>query len=147
MPEAGETGGVVETFEAPVEEATLDLVQDRLEAFWTHDASVEAADRTRLEMAVVEIVGNIIEHAYTADSSSTGRILHVALTVAPDSVEAVLSDNGLPTELDLEAVTMPGEDAVSGRGLALAVAAVDEVGYERVGGRNHWTLRCRRDAG
>ena len=147
MPEAA---ALVETFEAPVEEATLDLVHDRLEAFWLRDGSVGVADRTRVEMAVIEIVGNIIEHAFAADSGATTpsrRVLHVALRLAPDSIEAVLSDNGLPTELDLESVTMPGDDAVSGRGLALAVAAVDELGYERVGGRNHWTLRCRRNAG
>ena len=144
MPDAGT---VVETFEAPVEEATLDLVQDRLEALWAGDASVAPADRTRFERAVVEVVGNIIEHAFAADSSSSGRVLHVTLSLGPESIEAVLSDNGLPTELDLGSVTMPDEDAVSGRGLALAVAAVEDVAYERVQGRNHWTLRCRRDAG
>jgi serine/threonine-protein kinase RsbW len=146
MPEAT----LVETFEAPVEEETLDLVHDRLEAFWLRDGSVEPADRMRVEMAVVEIVGNIIEHAFAADGAPdtpARRVLHVALRLDPESIEAVLSDNGLPTELDLESVTMPGDDAVSGRGLALAVAAVDELDYERVGGRNHWTLRCRRDAG
>jgi serine/threonine-protein kinase RsbW len=141
---------LVETFEAPVEEKTLDLVHDRLEAFWLRDGSVEAPDRMRVEMAVVEIVGNIIEHAFEADGAAQApsrRVLHVTLRLDPHSIEAVLSDNGLPTELDLESVTMPGDDATSGRGLALAVAAVDELTYERVGGRNHWTLRCRRDAG
>ena len=141
-----DAGALAETFEAPVEEATLDLVQDRLEAFWTRAGSVAAADRLRMEMAVVEIVGNIIEHAFVADSPSGGRVLSVALTSGPESVEAVLSDNGLPTALDLASVTMPDEDAVSGRGLALTFAAVDEVRYERVDGRNHWTLRCRREA-
>ena len=140
-------GTVVETFQAPVAEESLDLVQDRLEALWARDGSVEPADRMRLEMAVVEVVGNIIEHAFAADSAATGRVLQVVLTLGPESIEAVLSDNGLPTELDLGSVTMPDEDAVSGRGLALAVAAVDEIGYQRVGGRNHWTLRCLRDPG
>jgi serine/threonine-protein kinase RsbW len=140
-------GTVVDSFDAPVAEESLDLVQDRLAALWERDASVDPADRMRLEMAVVEVVANIIEHAFAADSAATGRVLHVDLRLDPESVEAVLSDNGLPTELDLGTVTMPGEDAVSGRGLALAVAAVDEIGYERVGGRNRWTLRCRREAG
>lgn len=149
MPEPGEC---VDTFEAPVAPESLDIVQDRLAAFWAHDETVSAADRMRLEMAVVEIVANIVEHAFTIDGARdaaldpqpVGRALTVALSMTPERVEAVLSDNGLPAEIDLGAVTMPDEDATSGRGLALAVAAVDEVVYDRVEGRNHWRLVCRR---
>ncbi|HXH79310.1 ATP-binding protein [Nocardioides sp.] len=140
-------GTWVEAFEAPVEEATLDLVQDRLEAFWTRAVSVEPTERMKLEMAFVEIVGNIIEHAFAVDTTDGGRILSVVLRADADSIEAVISDNGLPTALDLGSVTMPDEDAVSGRGLALTVAAVDEMRYERVDGRNHWTLRLARQSG
>ena len=134
---------VSETFEAPVEPESLDLVQDRLAEFWAHDESVSPADRMRLELAVVEVVANIIEHAFAVDDRR-GRMLTVALTLSPDRVEAVLFDNGVPAAIDLGAVTMPDEDATSGRGLALAVAAVDEVGYDRVDGRNQWRLVCRR---
>ena len=52
----------------------------------------------------------------------------------------------MPIALDLSDVAMPGDDAGPGRGLALAAAAVDDMAYERVEGRNHWRLRCRRDA-
>jgi serine/threonine-protein kinase RsbW len=136
----------VEAFEAPVAPASLDLVQDRLESFWAHDDAVSATDRTRFEMAVVEIVANILEHAFELDAEVPGRLLSVTLTLAPDRIEAVLCDNGLPAAIDLGSVTMPDEDATSGRGLALAAAAVDEVAYERVEGRNHWRLTCRRNA-
>jgi serine/threonine-protein kinase RsbW len=95
-------------------------------------------------MALVEVVGNIVEHAFEADARAVGRVLAVELRLTVDQVEALLSDNGLPAELDLGSVTMPGEDALSGRGLALAVAAVDDLRYERVDGRNHWRLLCRR---
>lgn len=134
----------VETFEAPVEPESLDLVHDRLQAFWSHDDAVCVTDRTRFEMAVVEVVANILEHAFQLDADAPGRLLSVTLTVTPDRIEAVLSDNGFPAEIDLGAVTMPDEDATSGRGLALAVAAIDEVTYDRTGGRNHWRLTCRR---
>ncbi len=137
---------VTDSFEAPVEEQSLDLVQDRLETLWAGDDSVAAADLIRFETVVVEVVGNIVEHAFEHDSSPGVRRLTVDLTLAQDRVEAHLYDNGLPAEIDLGAVTMPDEDALSGRGLALAVAAVDEVGYERVDGRNHWRLLCRRTA-
>jgi serine/threonine-protein kinase RsbW len=141
-----ESPEVTDSFEAPVEEESLDLVQDRLATLWAGDESVAAADRVRFEMAVVEVVGNIVEHAFEHDADPRVRRLTVALTLAQDRVEAHLYDNGLPAEIDLGAVTMPDEDALSGRGLALAVAAVDEVGYERVDGRNHWRLLCRRTA-
>lgn len=140
-------GPVRETFEGAVEPGVIDLVQDRLAAFWLHDPSVTDADRVRFEMALVEVVGNVVEHAFGLHPDTTGRLLTVELTLAPDRIEAALADNGLPVELDLGSVTMPDEDAVSGRGLALAVAAVDEVDYERVGGRNHWRLVCRRTTG
>ena len=135
---------VIETFQAPVTPESLDLVQDRLESFWAHDESVSATDRTRFELALVEIIGNIVEHAFELDADIRGRLLTVALSLGPDRIEAVLSDKGLPAAIDLGIVTMPDGDATSGRGLALAVAAVDEVGYERVEGRNHWRLVCRR---
>ena len=135
-----------ETFEAPVEPEGLDLVQDRLAEFWAHDESVSPADRMRFELAVAEVVANIVEHAFALDADRRGRMLSVALTLSPDQVEAVLSDNGVPAAIDLGAVTMPDEDATSGRGLALAVAAVDEVAYDRVDGCNQWRLVCRRTA-
>ncbi len=47
-------------------------------------------------MAVVEVVGNIIEHAFAADSAAPGAAGRP--DAGPESIEAVLSDNGLPTE-------------------------------------------------
>ena len=46
--------------------------------------------------------------------------------------------------IDLSSVAMPDELAESGRGLALAMAAVDDLSYEREGGRNLWRLTCIR---
>jgi serine/threonine-protein kinase RsbW len=37
---------------------------------------------------------------------------------------------------------MPGAEAESGRGLALALAALDHLEHQRVDGRNRWLLRC-----
>ncbi|MCF6376470.1 ATP-binding protein [Nocardioides KLBMP 9356] len=142
-----DTGVERDFFEVAVEEAVIDHVQDRLDAFLDRDPTVADTDRTRFEMALVEIVGNIVEHAFAADADEGGRRLSVDLRLAPDRIEATLADNGVPHELDLGSVTMPDTDAVSGRGLALAVAAVDDLSYERVDGRNHWGLLCRRAGG
>ncbi len=133
----------------PVEPESLDQVQDALERFWD-GSDVSTVDRIRFETAVVEVAGNVVEHAYSFDqlAGNAGvRELAVRFRLGADVVEAVISDNGLPMEIDLAAVTMPGEEAESGRGLALAVAAVDELRYERDGGRNRWTMICRRTAG
>jgi serine/threonine-protein kinase RsbW len=124
----------------------VDRVLDELAALWERTPDVAVADRTRFEMGVVEILGNIVEHAFRADDGrgADGRELTVEVHVAPAALTAVLGDNGRPAEIDLSDVTMPGADAESGRGLALAVAALDGLEHERVEGRNRWTLRCDR---
>jgi serine/threonine-protein kinase RsbW len=67
--------------------------------------------------------------------------------VTPGKVIAAFGDNGQPAELDLSGAAMPGELAESGRGLPLAKAALDELTYDRVEGRNVWTLvRLRKTA-
>ena len=48
---------------------------------------------------VAEVVANIVEHAFALDADRRGRMLSVALTLSPDQVEAVLSDNGVPAAI------------------------------------------------
>jgi serine/threonine-protein kinase RsbW len=116
-----------------------------LAELWQKDPTVSDGDRMRLETAAVEIVGNIVEHAYRSDGPATPRRgIDVVVTADPGQVVAVLADDGMPHGLDLSDVTMPGADAESGRGLPLATAVLDELLYERVGDRNRWTLTCRR---
>lgn len=47
-------------------------------------------------------------------------------------------------EIDLSEVVLPADLAESGRGLAVASAAFDDLDYTRVGGRNRWRLLCVR---
>lgn len=122
----------------------VDEVLDRLEDLWAAHPDVDAADRTRFQMGLIEILANIVEHAYRLDQEPVRRRLSVEVDVAPDALSAVLGDNGQPVEIDLGLVTMPDADAESGRGLALALASLDHLEHERVGGRNRWTLRCDR---
>jgi serine/threonine-protein kinase RsbW len=104
------------------------------------------ADRIRFETAVIEVLGNIVEHAYELDAAPADalRRFDVSLSATSDELVARFGDNGIPMAIDLSEVTMPGVDAESGRGLALAVAALDDLSYERVDGRNLWRLTCRR---
>ena len=134
---------------APADLHILDLVHALLEQLWIGNPEVCAEDRFRFETAVIEVLGNIVEHSYRLDPAAPehperARRFVVVLAVTADEVLASFGDNGLPTSLDLSNVGMPHEFAESGRGLALAAAATDELSYDRVEGRNHWKLRCTR---
>jgi serine/threonine-protein kinase RsbW len=134
---------------APADLQILDLVHALLEQLWIGNPEVSVEDRFRFETAVIEVLGNIVEHAYQLDPAAAEHRDHarrfiVVLAVTADEVLASFGDNGLPTSLDLSNVAMPHELAESGRGLALAAAATDELSYDRVEGRNHWKLRCTR---
>src|SRR6476659_5709935 len=122
----------------PATPEMLDLVHAVLERLWADHDDVSQGDRARFETAVIEILGNIVEHAYRLDPSDdpndeSARRFDVYLVATDEELVAAFGDNG-----------MPDEDAESGRGLALAAAAVDDLFYERVQGRNHWRLLCVR---
>jgi serine/threonine-protein kinase RsbW len=136
---------VLLTLSMPASAEALELAHGQLEQLWTADATVTAADRARFELAVIEILGNIVEHAWIADDEHPSpRRLTLELTVTRDRLTAVLGDNGVPVSIDLSAAAMPAPDAESGRGLALTLAAVDRLDYDRDGGRNVWRIRCDR---
>lgn len=130
----------------------MELVHAALSQLWVAHPDITEGDRIRFETAVMEVLGNIIEHAYRLDSGSDSpdahaRRFHLVLGVTHDQVVATFGDNGEPAELDLSAASMPGMEAESGRGLPLAKAALDELHFERIDGRNHWTLVRRRQVG
>ena len=134
---------------APADPETMDLVHAVLEQLWSVHDDVSARDRVRFETAVIEILGNIVEHAYQLegprDAGPSGRRFDLVLAATDDELVASFGDNGMPVALDLSDIAMPDADAESGRGLALAAAAVDDLSYERVDGRNHWRLLCVRE--
>ena len=129
----------------------LELVHAALAQLWSLHEEVDDLVRVKFETAVVEILGNIIEHAYRVDAElgphGASRRFHLVLGVSDSKVMATFGDNGEPTALDLSNVEMPGEDAESGRGLPLAKAALDVLDYERLGTRNVWRLEANRTAG
>ena len=130
---------------APATPEMIELVHAVLEQLWEANEDVAGADRARFETAVIEILGNIIEHAYEIDSADAGgRRFDISVAATETALVASFGDNGLPMSIDLSAVAMPDELAESGRGLALAMAAVDDLSYDREDGRNHWRLSCTR---
>jgi serine/threonine-protein kinase RsbW len=123
--------------------ASLESIHDLVERLWSGLVDVSPADRVRFETAVVEVAGNIIEHAGPTDDGSPVWLTFTA-KAGPSLIQGEFTDDGGRSEVDLAAVQMPGVDAEDGRGLALALALCDEVRYERLGAANRWTLVCHR---
>jgi serine/threonine-protein kinase RsbW len=133
---------------APATPEIMELVHALVEQLWLAHDDVSETDRNRFETAVIEIFGNIVEHAYalepTTEDGGVMRRFDVCLAATDDRLLAAFGDNGLPSALDLSDVAMPDELSEGGRGLALATALLDDLSYERIEGRNHWNLVCVR---
>ncbi len=128
----------------PAEPESLDQVQDLISALYGSTADdLDFTDRMRFEGAVVEIVGNVIEHGRAAMSGAFVR-MHVALHRDNRDLRAVITDDGtaVPLGVDFDAAGMPAADAEDGRGLAMARALSSELRYERRDGFNRWIVRC-----
>jgi len=122
---------------------SIDVVQEEFADWWYEVGEPNVATRFKFETAVVEIATNIVEHTHRAEGSS-GRGYSLELIADATTITAVFSDNGKPADIDLSTVTMADVDNESGRGLALAIAALDSLDYRRANGRNIWTLVCKR---
>jgi serine/threonine-protein kinase RsbW len=123
---------------------SIDVVQTEFDAWWKTTLGDEnVATRFAFETAVVEIAANIVEHTHRVEGS-LGRRYSLELDASDEAVTAVFTDNGMPADIDLSTVTMADLEDESGRGLALAIAALDSLDYSHVDGRNIWTLVCRR---
>ncbi|CUR55779.1 putative anti-sigma regulatory factor, serine/threonine protein kinase [metagenome] len=121
----------------------LDDLHDLLENVRASHPDLLAEDLLLFETAVVEIAGNVVEHGRPpGEVSWTFR-----MDVRPDRLIGKLSDSGQAYAAESATFEMPGELAETGRGLALAQLALDELTYERADGANHWIMvRNRRSA-
>ncbi|QAY69067.1 ATP-binding protein [Xylanimonas protaetiae] len=129
---SGESRYVLEGFAVP---AQLEKVHRLLERAGADHPDVDPTDLMLFETAVIEIANNVVEHGRPA-----GEVRwRLTLKVSDAQIEAELDDTGQEFTPGLDAV-MPGEDAESGRGLALAGAVLDMIELERAGGENHWRM-------
>ena len=113
--------------------AAIEQIHAALEAFWRKHEHVPQHIRNEISIATGEIAANILEHARAVT-------VWMELQARPDAVEIEFTDAGEPAELDLDAASMPDEMAESGRGLALAQAALRLLTYFRDEFGNHWQL-------
>ena len=117
---------------------TLNLLHDLLDRVRLENPDVEGTDLMLFETAVIEIANNVVEHG-----RPPGTIRYsFTLDVEADQLLGRLRDGGPPLEGSERA--MPDTDSETGRGLALARVALDDLDYERVDDHNEWTMVRRR---
>jgi anti-sigma regulatory factor (Ser/Thr protein kinase) len=127
---------------ASTEPESLEKVQALLERLWLQHDDVVLPDRIRFETAVTEIAGNIIRHATDGEPID----FELAVVAQPGSLQAEFRDEGKRVDVELDGAQLPSPLAESGRGLALALAAVHELSCRREGSTNHWRIvRWRMD--
>jgi serine/threonine-protein kinase RsbW len=121
----------------------LSRVHELVAALWADAPDVAGVDRITFETAVAEVAANIVQHA-----AAEGVVdFDLEVRAFPDRLEALFADNGLAADVDVAARELPDETAESGRGIALAWAALDELTYQRDGAVNRWRLVRRRGRG
>lgn len=121
---------------------TIDLLHQLLEEARTDHPSLSEEDMSMIETAVIEVAGNVVEHAPPGQA----LVYTFRLLVGDDRLVGVLTHSGPEVVLD-GAPEMPDDPlAESGRGLALAQAAVDELRHEFTDDQNVWTLVRHRAA-
>ncbi|TXN31127.1 ATP-binding protein [Lacisediminihabitans profunda] len=117
----------------------VDTVHALLQEVWSNSPAVSATDRVCFETALIELAGNVIQHA----DAGTGVSCTLTVEVFGDRIEARLSDTGEPGQFHLVPGGMPHELAESGRGIPLIEALVDELHYDRSGSLNLWRISRR----
>ncbi len=120
-------------FSAPPSD--VDLVHDFLEGVWLGEPGIDETDRMAFETALIELASNVIQHA---DAEGVTCVLSVK--TEGGELRAQLSDTADAGGVRLVGVEMPDDLAESGRGIAFIQMLVDDLSYERVDGRNVWSI-------
>jgi len=126
------------TLRSPGED--VDAVHGFIARLWDERPDIGALDRMAFETALIELASNVIEHA----DHGQGVTCEVSVTVDAGTMSARLRDGSEPGDFRLTPREMPGEDAESGRGLAMVQLLCDDLSYERVGAENVWSVRRTR---
>jgi serine/threonine-protein kinase RsbW len=118
----------------------VDEVHESVDDLWQHNPDLGDAERMRFETALVELAGNVIEHADGGEQ----LLCSLTLTRTATTLEAILGDTGTELRVPFR-TTMPDPDelAESGRGIALIELLMDDFLYERDPTGNRWHLTMR----
>ena len=117
----------------------IEAVHTELDGLWDDAPFVPDMDRMTFATAVIEAASNVVQHAVPETKAPVE--LGVDICVRQSSLTAQVSAFGAaqPAFTGTDA-GMPGEDAESGRGLALIRALVTTVTFTRQDGTNIWIL-------
>ncbi|HYO41126.1 MAG TPA: ATP-binding protein [Nocardioidaceae bacterium] len=121
---------------------SLDLLHALLDRVRNEHGEIDPTELMLFETAIIEIHGNVVQHG-----RPEGQVLYTFdLEVSEVMLVGVLADNGeaVPDLSGQEGLV--GEDAESGRGLGLARAALDELGFVRRDHQNTWRMVKKRTA-
>ncbi|MRI34186.1 ATP-binding protein [Endozoicomonas sp. OPT23] len=107
--------------------------------------TLSPVETNRLELCLVEIVNNAIEHAY---ENQAGQKVQVELELDDSLIRLTVSDHGksIPQESlqpDAEPEVDPEQSdswLCSGRGLHIVNKLMDAVSYQRIGDRNSFIM-------
>lgn len=118
----------------------VDEVHDSVDDLWHRNADLGTNERMRFETALLELAGNVIEHA----EGNERLLCQLTLRRTSTVLEAVLSDSGAEVQVPFR-VEMPDPDemAESGRGIAMIELLMDDFSYERDSEGNRWRLVMR----
>ena len=132
----------MQTYERLADLGCLDELHVALDRLWVEAPEVDEAQRIRFAIALGEVVANVVAHGRTPDGGTP--TLTVEVSVTPDRLRAELFDDGVAFERGATRGPAVDELAESGRGLALAREALDELRYAREDGGNRWVLVLHR---
>lgn len=114
---------------------TVDDAHDFLERVWAERGDVSVPERMVMETVLSELVTNVIQN-----NPHRPVFCEVELTITADELRLETTDTGDPLGGPPEP-RMPGEEAESGRGLALIELMVDELTYRHDAAGNVWSAR------
>jgi serine/threonine-protein kinase RsbW len=126
------------SFRGPASEDAIESIHNHLDSLWLDVPFVQDMDQMTFTTAVIESASNIVQHAEPVAQEPVE--LGVDIEVRPALLQARVSAyHAKPPFGPMEPATV-GEDAESGRGLALIQALVTTVTFERQDGTNTWVL-------
>ncbi|MGJ9371796.1 ATP-binding protein [Nesterenkonia sp. CF4.4] len=134
-------GGSRVTLTGAAELDFVDRVLTALEELFQGAGDLTDEDRTFFSLAVSEIITNIVMHSNC--QGDAGVTVTADLTVDAAALSARFQDDAAPVTIALHEAELPEELAESGRGLAIAKMALDQLSHE-VNNGHTWTLVRRR---
>jgi serine/threonine-protein kinase RsbW len=126
------------SFRGLAAEDAIESIHNDLDSLWIDVPFVGDIDQMTFTTAVIESASNIVQHAEPVGQDPVE--LGVDLEVRPRLLQARVSAYHAKPPFGPMEPAAPGEDAESGRGLALIQALVTTVTFERHNATNTWVL-------